>query len=99
MTPQVRSNAADLSRSAQYELQKTQREVQNQLTLRIDDIATREADLQKSMEATFKEIGKQENHMDTVRMANQAKVSPPSVEQASQPASQPATALAPCFLL
>jgi len=69
----VRATAADLSRNAQYDLQKTQREVQNQLTLRIDDIATREADLGKSMEATFKEIGKLENHMDTVRSANQAK--------------------------
>lgn len=69
----VRDVATAEMRNAQYDLQKTQREVQNQLTLRIDDIAAREADLAKSMEDTFKEIGKLENHMDTVRSANQAK--------------------------
>eukprot|EP00729_Bicosta_minor_P014171 gene14171-1493_t len=70
---QVREAATQLARDTTTELQRTQREVQNRLTLRIDDIATREADLDKCIADTFKEIGNLQNHLDLVRSTNQSK--------------------------
>lgn len=70
---QIREQSVKLARDTTTDLQKTQREVQNRLTLRIDDIATRESDLDKCIEDTFTEIGKLQNHLDLVRSTNQSK--------------------------
>jgi hypothetical protein len=71
----ARLEAQRLARDTTTALQRTQREVQNQLTLRIDDIATRESDLDKAIADTFKEIGMLQNHLDLCRATDQKKVS------------------------
>jgi len=77
----VRGAAASLTRDTTTQLQKTQREVQNRLTLRIDDIAQRDADLNLAISDTFTEIGMLQNHLDMVRSSRQAKDMPLEIVQ------------------
>eukprot|EP00039_Didymoeca_costata_P003058 m.64859 g.64859 ORF g.64859 m.64859 type:complete len:408 (+) comp11681_c0_seq1:295-1518(+) len=69
----VRTKASEITKEKSNELQRTHREVENRLTLRIDDVANRESDLDKAIEQVFKEVGNMQAKLDQVRSIHREK--------------------------